>query len=98
MTRILLVDDQNLILELLQMRLESEPDLEIVGLANDGKMAIQQVEKLQPDIVLLDLAMPVMNGLAATEIIRDRFPQTKIVILTGNEDPAYLAKALKAGA
>ena len=98
MTRILLVDDLTLICEILQTRLEAENDFQVVGSANSGHKAIQQVEKLQPDIVLMDIEMPGMDGLSATKIIKERFPQTKIIVLTGNSDADFLAKSLKAGA
>ena len=98
MTRILLVDDQTLICEILQTRLEAESDFRVVGHANNGQKAIQQVEKLQPDVILMDIEMPEMNGLSAIKIIKDRFPLTKIIVLSGNNDAAFLAEALKAGA
>ena len=98
MTRILLVDDRTLICEILQTRLEAESDFQIVGYANNGQTAIQQVEKLQPDVVLMDIEMPGMNGLSAIQIIKDRFPQTRIIVLTGNNEAVCLVKALKAGA
>ena len=98
MTRILLVDDQTLICEILQTRLEAESDFQVVGSANNGQKAIQQVEKLQPDVVLMDIEMPEMNGLSAIKIIKNRFPQTRIIVLSGNNDAAFLASALKAGA
>ena len=98
MTRILLVDDQTLICEILQTRLEAEKDFQIVGYANNGQKAIQQVEKLQPDVILMDIEMPGMNGLTAIKIIKDRFPQTRIIVLSGNNEAALLTKALTAGA
>ena len=98
MTRILLVDDQTLICEILKTRLEAEKDFQIIGYANSGQTAIQQVEKLQPDVILMDVEMPGMNGLNAIQIIKNRFPQTRIIVLSGNNDAACLAKAIKAGA
>ena len=98
MTRILLVDDQTLICEILQTRLEAERDFQVVGYANSGQTAIQQVEKLQPDVIVMDIEMPKMNGLTAIKIIKDRFPQTRIIVLSGNNEAAFLAKALTAGA
>ena len=98
MTRILLVDDQTLICEILQTRLEAERDFQVVGYANNGQKAIQQVEALRPDVILMDIEMPGMNGLTAVEIIKDRFPQTRIIVLSGNDDADFLIRALKAGA
>ena len=98
MTRILLVDDQTLICEILRTQLETEKDFQVVGHANNGKTAIQQVEKLQPDVILMDIEMPEMNGLTAIRIISNRFPQTRIIVLSGNNNATFLTKALTAGA
>jgi YesN/AraC family two-component response regulator len=98
MIRILLVDDQVLLCEVLQTRLEKEKDFQIVGRAHDGQTAIAQVEALQPDIVLIDIEMPVMDGLSATKIICHRFPHVKVIVLSGLDDDAYLAQSLTAGA
>lgn len=98
MTRILLVDDRTLICEILRTHLELEENLQVVGYAKDGQAAIDSIIALEPDVVLMDIEMPKMDGLKATRIIRDRYPQTKIIILSGNEDPTYLNKALQAGA
>jgi RND family efflux transporter MFP subunit len=98
MTRILLVDDQVLLCEVLQTWLESQEDFQVVGRAHNGQTAISQVEALLPDIVLMDIEMPVMNGITATEIICRRFPDTKIIVLTVSEDRVSLAHALRAGA
>jgi HlyD family secretion protein len=98
MIRILLVDDQFIIRQGLQAILQSKPDLKVVGTASDGNSAIEQIETLKPDIVLMDLEMPGMNGITATQKIREMFPQTKVLILSSHEDKAYVAQALKAGA
>lgn len=98
MIRILLVDDQSLFRELLQILLEVEKDFEVVGRANNGKMAIEQVELLKPDIVLIDIEMPEMDGLTATQIICQQYPEVKIIVLSSYDDEAYLSNAFKAGA
>lgn len=98
MIDILLVDDQALLCEVLKTWLDVEQDLQVVGVAHDGEAAIQQVEKLQPDIVLMDIDMPQMDGLNATKIISQRFPQVKTIFLSGHDDDAYLGKSFKAGA
>lgn len=98
MIRILLVDDQSLFRELLQILLEVEKDFEVVGRAHNGKMAIEQVELLKPDVVLIDIEMPEMDGLTATQIICKHFPEVKIIVLSSYDDEAYLANAFKAGA
>ena len=98
MTRILLVDDRILICEILKTQLEAEDDFQIVGYVNDGQTAVQQVDKLQPDVILMDIEMPGIDGLTATEIIKDRFPQMRTIVLSSNNNAISLAKALKAGA
>ena len=98
MIDILLVDDQALLCEVLKTWLDVEQDLQVVGLAHNGQEAIEQVEKLQPDIVLMDIEMPQMNGLSATKIISQRFPEVKVIFLSGHDDSAYLGKSLQAGA
>ena len=98
MVRILLVDDQNIILQGLQALLESKLDLEIVGTADDGEKAIKQVEILAPDIALVDIEMPRMDGLSATRTICQQFPRTKVLVLSSHTDEEYIAQALKSGA
>jgi HlyD family secretion protein len=98
MIRILLVDDQNIVRQGLQALLESKPDLKIIGTAEDGKSALEKVKNLRPDLVLIDIEMPGMNGLTATQKICQLFPLTKVIVLTSHEDAKYLAKALQAGA
>jgi DNA-binding NarL/FixJ family response regulator len=98
MINILLVDDQALLCEVLKTWLDIEQDLQVVGVAHNGSEAIEQVEKLQPDIVLMDIDMPQMDGLSATKIISQRFPQAKVIFLSGYDDDAYLGKSLQAGA
>ncbi|MDY6937675.1 MAG: response regulator transcription factor [Cyanobacteriota bacterium] len=98
MIRILLVDDQAILCQALETWLERESDLEVIGSAHDGETAIEQVEILKPDIVLLDIQMPGMDGIAATQILSDRFPETKVIVLSGYDNTAYLGNALRAGA
>lgn len=98
MIRIVIVDDQKLIRQGLKALLELDSDLQVVGSANDGQSAIEQVEALKPDIVLIDIRMPGMDGVTATRIISDRFPDTKAIVLSGYDDEEYLADALRAGA
>jgi DNA-binding NarL/FixJ family response regulator len=98
MIKILLVDDQALLCEVLQTRLEVEEDFEVIGRAYDGENAIEQVKKFRPDVVLLDVEMPKMDGFTASKIIKQNYPATKIIILTGHRDESYFQKALDAGA
>lgn len=98
MIRVLLVDDQSIIRQGLKVLLELEPDLQIVGEADNGQTAIELVDTLQPDIVLMDIRMPIMDGVAATQAINARFAGTKILVLTTFNDDEYVAAALKYGA
>ena len=98
MIRILIADDQNLICEILQTSLESQPDLQIVARANDGDMAVEKVDILRPDIALIDLNMPVMDGLAATKKIVQKFPETRVIILSASDGESYRQEAIAAGA
>ncbi len=98
MIEILLVDDQTLLCEVLKTWLDVEEDLRVLGVAHNGQQAIEQVEKLQPDVVLMDIDMPQMDGLNAAQIICQRFPQVKVIFLSGYDDDSYLGKSLRAGA
>jgi DNA-binding NarL/FixJ family response regulator len=98
MIRILLVDDQSLIRQGLRALLELEPDLEVVGEAENGHSAIALVQALHPDVVLLDIRMPLMDGVAVTREIGQRFSETKVLVLTTFDDDEYVAQALRYGA
>lgn len=98
MIRVVLIDDQHLIRQGLKALLELEPDLQVVGEGENGQMAIALVETLQPDVVLMDIRMPVMDGVAATREINQQFPGTKVLVLTTFDDDQYVAEALRCGA
>jgi DNA-binding NarL/FixJ family response regulator len=106
MIRLILVDDQNLIRRGLRALLKTDPELEVVGEAENGREAISLlegfandlVEILQPDLVLMDVRMPVMDGVVGTREICQRFPQTKVLVLTTFDDREYVTQALQAGA
>ena len=98
MIRVLLSDDQNIIRQGLKALLELEPDLDVVGDAENGQQVLQYLETLRPDVVLMDIRMPVMDGVAATRLIRQRFPEIKVLILTTFDDEDYVAEALRLGA
>lgn len=98
MIRILLVDDQTLIRQGIQTLLELEGDLEVVGVAGDGREALAAVERLQPDVVLMDVRMPHMDGVAATRELSARFPVVRVIILTTFDDDEYVFEGLRAGA
>jgi DNA-binding NarL/FixJ family response regulator len=97
MIRILVVDDQKTIHKTLESYLETEADLEIVGFAFNGKEAIQKVEELKPDLVLMDIEMPIANGLEATKIISEKFVSTKVLMFTNLDDEKNLNSALQMG-
>lgn len=96
--RILIADDQVLLREGVAALLGMFPDLEIVGKASGGHEAIEMAERLQPDVVLMDVRMPDMNGIAATHRIRERFPHIRMLILTTFDNDEYVFEALKSGA
>ncbi|MBW4514357.1 MAG: response regulator transcription factor [Timaviella obliquedivisa GSE-PSE-MK23-08B] len=98
MIRLLLVDDQNLICQGLKAMLSLEPDLEVVGIANNGAVAIEQVAALQPDVVLMDVRMPIMDGREATRTITQQYHQVKVLVLSTFDDDQYIADAMRAGA
>ena len=80
------------------MLLKLEPDIQVVGTAEDGSAAVQIVEKERPDLVLMDLKMPVMNGVEATRQIRTKFPEVKVLVLTTYNDDEWVLDAIQAGA
>jgi len=96
--KVLIVDDQELILESLNIVLGMEDDIEVVGLAKNGEEAINYCEKNHPDIILMDINMPIMDGVVATEKIKIQFPLTKIIILTSYKEVEYVLAALSHGA
>lgn len=98
MITIVLADDHPLIREGLRALLQSETDIQIVGEATNGEMACEVVQQLRPDVLVLDVSMPVLNGIEVAERIGRVCPATKTVILTVHEELAYLARSLKAGA
>lgn len=95
---ILLADDHTILRQGLRALLSAEPDFNIVGEASDGLEAIKLAERLKPDVLVLDLMMPGLNGLEVTRQIRQRFPKTRVVILSMHAKEAYVLEALKNGA
>jgi DNA-binding NarL/FixJ family response regulator len=95
--RILIADDHTLFRESLRSLLSSR-GFEVVGEAREGQEAVELARRLQPDIVLMDLAMPGLDGLAATRLISAEIPQVKVVVLTGSDEDAKLFEAIKSGA
>jgi two-component system, NarL family, response regulator NreC len=97
-TRVLLADDHTLIRAGLRMVVDSEPDLTVVGEANDGREAVRLAGQLKPDVVVMDIGMPKLNGIEASRQIRTELPDTQVVMLSMHSDEAYVLRALKAGA
>lgn len=97
-TRVLIVDDHPMVAEGIRAVLESYDDISVVGTLTNGREAIDQVGELDPDVMLLDLNMPQVNGLTATEIILERRPDTRILILSMHDSPEYISTALSHGA
>jgi two-component system response regulator NreC len=95
---VLIVDDHALVRSGLRALLEAQPDLAVAGEAGDGATAVEQCRKLQPDLVIMDLAMPGRGGISAITDLRQECPQTKIVVLTMHEDETYARSARLAGA
>ena len=98
MIRVLLVDDQRTVRETLKVSLESETDIEIVGTANNGIAAIERVETLQPDVVIMNMEMPGLDGASATQQITNRFVDTKVLIHSSYDADEYVTKSLAMGA
>jgi two-component system response regulator NreC len=96
--KVLIVDDHTLVRDGIRALLALIADIKVVGEAANGREALEKVKKLDPDVVLMDLAMPIMSGLEATRRIRKRFPRTKVLALTQYEDREYIVPTIEAGA
>src|SRR4051812_9984377 len=94
--RVLLADDHTLLLEAFRKLLAD--DCDVVGMVGDGRALVAAASKLKPDVVVVDVAMPLLNGVDATRQIKQTLPETRIIILTMNEDPDLAAEAFRAGA
>lgn len=96
--RVGIVDDNELVRRTLHSILDCSPNLKVIAEAENGSTAISLVELMRPDVVLMDISMPVLDGIEATRIISANFPDTKVVVLTMHTDPIYADTALQAGA
>jgi len=96
--KLLLVDDHPIVLEGIKSRLSAQDDLEVVGEAADGQEALRKAKELRPDLVLMDISMPNMNGLEAVTMLRKRVPDSKILILTMHDNREYIARIIRLGA
>src|SRR5258708_9092453 len=95
---ILLADDHTILRAGLKMMLNAQPDMEVIGEAQDGRQAISEGVRLQPDIILMDITMPDMNGIEATRQIKKMLTEVKVLVLTMHENDEYVFQALRAGA
>lgn len=98
MIRVLICDDQEIVCEGLEKILASDPRLQVVGLAYNGREALELLPATHPDVVLMDLKMPEMNGILATQRIRAAYPQVRVLVLTTYDDDEWLFDAIRAGA
>lgn len=96
--RVLIVDDHPMVAEGIQSILESYDDIEVVGIPSNGEEAVTEARALKPDVILMDLNMPKLGGLSATEIILEQSPATRILILSMHDSPEYISSALAHGA
>jgi two-component system response regulator DegU len=96
--RILVVDDHQIFRESLRQIIEGRKDMEVVAEADNGSSAIKQVQKFKPDIVIMDIRMPVVDGIDATRRIKSKYPEIKIIALSSHSDRSYVEKMMQAGA
>src|SRR5277367_1759161 len=95
---VLLAEDHTIVRQGLRLLIENDGDIEIVGEAKTGREAVQMTGDLRPEIIVMDIAMPLLNGLQATRQILKTFPATKVLILSAHSDPEYVEQVVKAGA
>ena len=98
MIRVLIADDHAVVAEGLKSLIEAQSDMEVVAIAADGREAVRRTEELQPDVLLMDLSMPELNGADATRVILEQDPARKVIVLSMYADHEYVRRALKAGA
>ena len=98
MIKLLIVDDQQLVRESLKIVLDSKDNFSVINIAENGYLALQAIKKEKPDIVLMDIRMPQLDGVQCTKMIKERYPEIKIIILTTFDDDDYVFNALKNGA
>ena len=96
--RIVVAEDDTIVRAGVCLLLNTERDIDVVGEAANGQEAIESAESLRPDVLLMDISMPVLNGLEATQIIKDRFPEIEVLALTMHRSDEYFFAMLKAGA
>lgn len=95
---VLIVDDHAVMVEGLRHLIDAQPDLKVAGCITDGREAVRKVSELTPDVVVMDIAMPELNGIEAAHLIRERAPDTRVVMLSMHSNHKYVLRALRAGA
>src|SRR3954469_7219240 len=98
MIRLILCDDQDIVTEGMKMILGAVSDFAVVGVGHDGAEAVDLVARFHPDVILMDLRMPILNGIQATRQIRARFPETRVLVLSTYDDDEWVFDAIRAGA
>jgi DNA-binding NarL/FixJ family response regulator len=96
--RVLIADDHDVVAEGLRHVIETQPDMEVVGSARDGREAVRDALECKPDVVLMDHGMPELNGTEATHLIIGRLPETRVIVVSMHSDPVHACRALEAGA
>lgn len=96
--KLFLADDHPIVRDGLRFLLNAQPDMEVVGEAADGRETLQEIRKIRPDIVILDIAMPVLNGIAVAEQIKELYPEIRVIILSMHSTTEHIFRALRAGA
>ena len=96
--RVLIADDHKIVFDSLTSLLNKEPDIEVVGIADNGRSAVKQVQELSPDVVIMDVSMPQLNGIEATRQITRHFPSTKVIALSMHAEKQFVMGILDAGA
>ncbi|MBN1535813.1 MAG: response regulator transcription factor [Anaerolineales bacterium] len=98
MVRVLICDDQDIVREGMHAILKTSPEMEVVGVAGDGAEALELISQTRPDVVLMDLKMPIMNGIQATQQIRTRYPEVRVLVLTTYDADEWVFDAIRSGA
>lgn len=93
-----IADDHAVVVDGLRSLLEAEPDIKVIGHANNGRTAVQEIGKLKPDVVIMDIVMPELNGIEATQLIHSKYPAIQIIMLSMHSSAEYVFRALQAGA
>ncbi|MBQ7477659.1 MAG: response regulator transcription factor [Selenomonadaceae bacterium] len=98
MIKVMIADDQDLIRESLKVVLDMNPDMEVIGLAENGRLLLEMLARKEPDVILMDVRMPELDGVLCTKAVKEKYPGVKIIILTTFDDDEYVYNALKYGA